>query len=68
MDVTVSPKFQILIPREIRKALHIKKGEKYHILVKGKTLMLVPDVPLSSLRGFLGKTTAQFQREEEERL
>jgi AbrB family looped-hinge helix DNA binding protein len=68
MDVTISPKFQILIPKEVRKALNIKKGEKYHILVRAKTMTLVPDLPLASLRGFLGKTTAQFQREEEERL
>jgi len=68
MDVTISPKFQILIPREIRKALNMKKGEKYQILLRGKTMMLVPDLPISSLRGFLGSTTAQFQRDEEERV
>lgn len=68
MDVTVSPKYQILIPKEIRKSLNIKKGEKFQIYVKGKVITLVPDKPLKELRGFLKGISVKNLREETERI
>lgn len=68
MDVIVSPKYQILIPKEIRKSLNIKKGEKFQIYVKGKVITLVPDRPLKELRGFLSGISVKNIREETERI
>ena len=50
-QVTVSSKFQIVIPREIRGQAHLKKGEKLVALFKDGVITLVPERPLKSLRG-----------------
>ncbi|MBI2251985.1 MAG: AbrB/MazE/SpoVT family DNA-binding domain-containing protein [Armatimonadetes bacterium] len=68
MDVIVSPKYQILIPKEIRKSLNIKKGEKFQIYVKGKVITLIPDRSLKELRGFLSGISMKNIREETERI
>ncbi|MDQ7825874.1 MAG: AbrB/MazE/SpoVT family DNA-binding domain-containing protein [Candidatus Eremiobacteraeota bacterium] len=68
MDIVISPKYQILIPKEIRKALNIKKGEKFQIFVKGKVITLVPERPLKELRGFLRGMDSHNLREEAERI
>lgn len=67
MDVSISPKYQILIPKEIRKTLNIRKGEKFQIFVKGKVITLVPERPLKELRGFLKGMDSKDLREEGER-
>ncbi|MBI4677783.1 MAG: AbrB/MazE/SpoVT family DNA-binding domain-containing protein [Elusimicrobia bacterium] len=49
--VTVSSKFQIVIPKEIRGQAHLKKGERLVALFKDGVITLVPEHPLKSLRG-----------------
>lgn len=50
--VTVSPKFQVVIPKEVREAMGIEPGQKFMVLPTGlKTITLVPDVPPTSLIG-----------------
>jgi AbrB family looped-hinge helix DNA binding protein len=67
-QATISPKFQIVIPKEIREEVPLKSGQVVQILVKNGVITLVPDRPLSSLRGFLkGMSTTGF-REKEDRL
>jgi AbrB family looped-hinge helix DNA binding protein len=51
--VTVSPKFQIVIPLALRKALGIKPGQKVEVREKEGHLELVPLKPISAYRGFL---------------
>jgi AbrB family looped-hinge helix DNA binding protein len=51
--VTVSPKFQVVIPKEIRDTMHIKSGQKVAMLSYGDRIELVPLKPLKQLRGFL---------------
>jgi AbrB family looped-hinge helix DNA binding protein len=51
--VTVSPKFQIVIPLALRKALGIKPGQKVEVREKEGHLELVPLKPISEYRGFL---------------
>ena len=53
MQVLVSPKYQIVIPKEIRTKIGLRKGQKMHISVKGKSIILLPDEPIQSLRGIL---------------
>jgi AbrB family looped-hinge helix DNA binding protein len=68
MNIPMSSKYQIVIPKEIRKALKIKKGEKFQIFVRGKVITLVPDRPLGELRGFIEGMNTQGIRDKEERL
>lgn len=67
-EVTISSKFQVVIPREVRKQLQLKVGQKLKVMVKGQTINLVPDIPLSEMRGFLKGMDKSGFREEDERL
>jgi AbrB family looped-hinge helix DNA binding protein len=50
---TISPKFQIVIPKEVREKLHLRPRQRLHIIEKGGVITLVPEVPLKSLKGAL---------------
>ena len=47
----LSTKYQLVIPREIRQRLHLRSGQKMIFLVKGDIITLVPERPLSELKG-----------------
>jgi AbrB family looped-hinge helix DNA binding protein len=51
--VTVSPKYQVVIPLSIRKALNLKPGQKVEVREKDGAVELVPLKPISAYRGFL---------------
>lgn len=51
--VTVSSKFQVVIPKEIREALGIVSGQKMQILTCGNKIELVPVKSLREMKGFL---------------
>ena len=51
--VTVSPKFQVVIPKEVRERIGLEAGQKLHVFELEESILLVPHVPVSSLRGFL---------------
>jgi AbrB family looped-hinge helix DNA binding protein len=51
--VTVSPKFQIIIPREMRKALKIQPGAKLAVFRSGNRIELIPVLPAREMRGYL---------------
>ena len=50
--VTVSPKFQVVIPRAIREALALKPGQKIQALQFEGRIELIPVQPMSKSRGF----------------
>ena len=50
---TVSSKFQLVIPKGVRQEVPIEVGQVLHIIAKGGVISLVPDRPLSELRGAL---------------
>jgi AbrB family looped-hinge helix DNA binding protein len=49
--VTVSPKYQIVIPKDVRDELGIRAGQKVEAFVVGTSIELVPLEPVQSLRG-----------------
>ena len=51
--VTVSPKFQVVIPREIREALKLTPGQKIQALLYENRIELIPVRPMKRMRGFL---------------
>jgi AbrB family looped-hinge helix DNA binding protein len=67
-QATLSPKYQIVIPREIREELPLRSGQKLQILVKNGVITLVPDRPLASLRGFLKGMPIQDYRDKADRV
>src|SRR4029079_13012161 len=48
----VSPKFQVVIPKEVRESMDLQVGQELQVISKGGVITLVPERPLSSLRGF----------------
>ena len=51
--VTVSPKYQVVIPREVREELSIKPGEKMQVIKYANRIELIPVKKIKSMRGFL---------------
>ncbi len=50
-SVTVSPKYQIVIPKEVRESMDIKPGQKLQVFRLERVLVLVPMRPITELRG-----------------
>ena len=51
--VTISPKFQVVIPKEIRESLQLIAGQKIQVILYDNRIELIPMLSLSSMRGFL---------------
>ena len=62
-SVTISPKFQIVIPRKVRDSLNLKPGLKVHVLVYGNRIELIPLKKISEMRGFLKGINTEIERE-----
>lgn len=52
-SVTISSKFQVVIPQAIREKLDLKPGEKVQVLEYDNRIEFIPLRPMESLRGFL---------------
>ncbi|MBM4036767.1 MAG: AbrB/MazE/SpoVT family DNA-binding domain-containing protein [Planctomycetes bacterium] len=63
--VTVSPKYQIVIPREIRERMGIRPGQKVALMPFGGKVVLVPIRPMKEMRGFLKGIDTTIERDEE---
>ena len=61
--VTVSPKFQIVIPSFIRKSLDIRPGQKVQVIRYGNRIELIPLKPIEEMRGFLKGIDTAVERE-----
>ena len=66
--VTVSSKYQVVIPREVRRQVPLRTGQKLAVIVKEGVITLLPDRPLISFRGFLKGMKAGAIREKRDRL
>ena len=61
--VTVSPKFQVVIPKEMREALKLTPGQKVQALLYDNRIELIPVRPLKQMRGFLKGIDTTIVRE-----
>jgi AbrB family looped-hinge helix DNA binding protein len=61
--VTVSPKYQVVIPLEIRRELGLKPGEKLRMIRFQDRVEMVPIRTIKSMRGFLKGIDTQIERE-----
>lgn len=62
--VTVSSKYQVIIPTEIRRALHIRKGQQLAMVNLGGVIELVPDRDIREMRGAFPQVTLDDIRDE----
>ena len=61
--VTVSPKYQVVIPKNIRDALKLRPGQKMRVIEYDGRIELIPDRDISELRGFLRGIDTRVERE-----
>ncbi len=61
--VTVSAKYQMVIPRDVRDAAGIRPGQKIQVLLHKDRLELVPLKDISELRGFVAGIDTRLDRE-----
>jgi len=50
---TVSPKYQVVIPARVRRALGIRPGQKIQVIPYEGRIELIPVVPVKQARGSL---------------
>ena len=62
-SVTVSPKYQVVIPRLVRESLGIKPGQKVQVIQYENRVELIPLKPIRQTRGFLKGIKTQIKRE-----
>ncbi|MBI2605636.1 MAG: AbrB/MazE/SpoVT family DNA-binding domain-containing protein [Deltaproteobacteria bacterium] len=61
MTVKVSPKYQVVIPEEVRRALGLKAGAKVEVLSKGRVAYIVPVLELEAIQAILSKSSDQLK-------
>jgi len=61
--VTVSPKFQVVIPQNVRKALGIRPGQKIEVIAYDGRLEFIPVATARRMRGFLRGIDTSVPRE-----
>jgi AbrB family looped-hinge helix DNA binding protein len=61
--VTVSPKFQVVIPKEMRESLRLAPGQKVQALLYENRIELIPVRPIKKMRGFLKGIDTTIDRE-----
>ncbi len=65
LSVKVSPKFQVVIPKEIRESLHLSPGQRLQVVQYDNRIELIPERDISELEGFLKGINTSFNREED---
>lgn len=63
--VTVSSKYQVVIPKEIRESLDIRPGQKVRVLRYGNLIEIIPERPMTEARGLLRGMDGDLDREED---
>jgi AbrB family looped-hinge helix DNA binding protein len=66
--VTVSSKYQVVIPQDVREKMNLKPGQKLIVIEKDGVVHLIPEKPVKELRGFVKGATTGKLRHEEDRL
>ncbi|MBL6956372.1 MAG: AbrB/MazE/SpoVT family DNA-binding domain-containing protein [Chlorobium phaeobacteroides] len=58
-QVTISPKFQVVIPKKIRESLKLLPGQKMQVVQYGERIELIPHKEAHEMRGFLKTISAE---------
>ncbi len=66
--VKVSPKYQVVIPKRVRKAMGITPGQEVAVLHYRGRIELIPMKPVREMRGFLRGVDSAVEREPDREL
>ena len=61
--VTLSPKFQIVVPREVRDSMGLRPGQKFQVFQEDGQILLVRVLPMKRARGFARGIDTRVARE-----
>ena len=61
--VTISPKFQVVIPKDVREKLGLTPGQKVQTIVFEDRIELIPVKPIKKMKGFLKGIDTSVPRE-----
>jgi AbrB family looped-hinge helix DNA binding protein len=61
--VKISPKFQVVIPREVREKMHLVAGQRMQVVAYGNRIELIPEREIAGMRGFLQGINTAVERE-----
>lgn len=65
MTVTISPKYQVVIPREVRESAGLKVGEILQVIQYGSRIELIPVKTIKSIKGMLKGMDTSFTRDDD---
>ena len=63
--VTISPKYQVVIPKEVRRKLGLVPGQKVQVVLYEDRVELIPVKPVRRTRGFLKGIDTRVPREDD---
>ena len=61
--VTISPKYQVVIPKEIRDKLQLAPGQKVQAIAYENRIEVIPVRPVNEMRGFLAGIDTEVERD-----
>ena len=61
--VTVSPKYQVVIPSRVRKVLGMEPGHKVKVILYDNRIEMIPIKPVKEARGLLRGIDTAVERE-----
>lgn len=65
--VTLSSKFQLVLPRRARQRLQLRAGMRFTVVEKGGIIFLIPDRPMRAFRGVVRGATDRGLRDKKDR-
>ncbi|PIQ63794.1 MAG: AbrB family transcriptional regulator [Bacteroidetes bacterium CG12_big_fil_rev_8_21_14_0_65_60_17] len=66
--VRVSPKFQVVIPKDIRTSMNIEAGQLVEVFSWDNRIEIVPVRPMEDMRGFIRGMDSGIDREKDREL
>ena len=63
--VTISPKFQVVIPKIVRETMRLNSGMKLEVVSYDNRIELIPIKPIRELRGALSGINTTIKREKD---
>lgn len=63
--VTVSPKYQVVIPKNVRESMGIYSGQKIQVITYQNRIELIPVKPMKKMRGFLKDIDTSVDRDKD---
>ena len=66
--VTVSPKYQVVIPLKVRERMRVKPGQKMHVIAYDNMVVFIHVRPIKQARGSLKGIDTKIERDDVDRV